>query len=329
MGEGLRLMTRYARQMQLPEIGTEGQDRLRAAHVLVVGAGGLGCPVLQYLGGAGVGQLTVVDPDRVEESNLHRQTLYRMTDIGDAKAEAACRHIRAANPGLNARAAIASLTPTNAAELVARADIVIDAADSFAVTYILSDTCNDLERPLVTASALGQSGYAGVFCGAAPSVRSVFPDIPKSNATCATSGVMGSLVGVLGSLQAHMALQLLIDHDPSPLGHVVTVDLQTMGFGGFSFLGASEPTTYAPFLCASQIVDTDRVFELRDEKEAPRAAVQHAERLAARDVDGVDFVPSQRIVLCCATGARAWTAANTLRSRGAQNLALVAAMADP
>ncbi len=192
---------RYARQAVLPEIGPTGQARLAAASVLVVGAGGLGCPVLQYLAGAGVGRLTIVDHDTVEETNLHRQPLYGMPDIGKLKAEAARATLQRFNPHVRIDAVAERLTPQNAARLVAEADIVVDAADSFAVTYMLSDVCFAMARPLVSASVIGMTGYAGVFCGGGPSYRAVFPEVSVDGGTCATVGVIGTAVAMMGSLR--------------------------------------------------------------------------------------------------------------------------------
>src|SRR5437870_12413809 len=132
---------RYARQSILPEVGAQGQARLAAASAVVVGAGGLGCAVLQYLTAAGVGRLTIVDHDRVEESNLHRQPLYRMSDLGGLKVQAARRALLEANPEVRIDAGAERLTPANALQLVAAADLVVDAADSFAVTDVLRDAC--------------------------------------------------------------------------------------------------------------------------------------------------------------------------------------------
>src|SRR6267143_5334250 len=147
---------RYARQSILLEVGAEGQARLGAATVVVVGAGGLGCAVLQYLTAAGVGRLMIVDHDRVEESNLHRQPLYRMTDLGRPKVQAARAALLQSNPEVRIDTLEERLTAANAPRLVAMADVVIDAADSFAVTYVLSDACR--HTPLVSASVLGLSG---------------------------------------------------------------------------------------------------------------------------------------------------------------------------
>src|SRR5689334_12974417 len=161
---GGALMERYARQVALPEIGEEGQRRIGRATVLVVGAGGLGCAVLPYLCAAGVGHVIVVDHDVVEESNLHRQPLYRMSDLGRRKADASRAVLASLNPHVEIEAVVERLTPENARTLVERADIVVDAADRFAVTYILSDECARVGKPLVSASVIGLDGYAGVFC---------------------------------------------------------------------------------------------------------------------------------------------------------------------
>src|ERR1700724_2260278 len=216
---------RYARQSILPEVGAEGQARLGAAVVVVVGAGGLGCAVLQYLAAAGIGRLMIVDHDRVEESNLHRQPLYRMTDLGRPKVHAARAALLQANPEVHIDTLEERLTAANAARLVGRADVVIDAADSFAVTYVLSDGCQRANTPLVSASVLGLSGYVGAFCGGAPSYRAVFPEMPRAAGSCAEAGVLGTAVGVMGTLQAHLALAVLLKWQaPAPGGLI---------FGGF------------------------------------------------------------------------------------------------
>ena len=232
---------RYARQTVLPDIGAAGQARLAAASVLVVGAGGLGCPVLQYLAGAGVGRLIVVDHDTVEETNLHRQPIYGMADLGKPKADVARMRLSGFNPDIAIDAVIERLTPQNAARLVAEAELVVDAADSFAVTYILSDACHRAAKPLVSASVIGLTGYLGAFCGGAPSYRAVFPDVSVEGGTCATVGVLGTAVAVLGSLQAHLVLHLLLRLQPPVLGRVITFDARTFAFGGFDFAGAPEP----------------------------------------------------------------------------------------
>ena len=317
---------RYARQMVLPEVGAAGQARLAAASVVVVGAGGLGCPVLQYLAGAGVGRLIVVDHDRVEETNLHRQPLYTMADIGKLKAEAAAAALRRFNPGIAVDVVAERLTPQNATVLVAGADLVVDAADSFAVTYVLSDACLAIGKPMISASVIGLTGYVGAFCGGGPSYRAVFPDVAVEGGTCATVGVLGTAVAVLGSLQAHLALHLLLGLEPSALGRVITFNAKRLAFGGFGFAGSPEPEQFVPFIAPDSVTADDLVVDLRSLEEAPQSPFAGARRLDVDHVVALLAEPSssRRIVLCCRSGQRALAAADRLREGGLDNLALVA-----
>jgi molybdopterin/thiamine biosynthesis adenylyltransferase len=317
---------RYARQVVLSEVGATGQARLAAASVLVVGAGGLGCPVLSYLAGAGVGRLVVVDHDRVEETNLHRQPLYAMADIGRLKVEAARDVVRRFNPAVAIEAVPERLTPQNATALVARVDLVVDAADSFAVSYILSDVCLAAGKPLVSASVIGMTGYAGAFCGGGPSYRAVFPDVSVEGGTCASVGVLGPAVAVLGSLQAQLALHLLLGLEPSALGRVITFDARRLAFGGFGFAGSPEPEQFVPFIGPEAVKADDLVVDLRSLEEAPQSPFAGARRLDVDTVGALAQEPtaSRRIVLCCRSGQRALAAADRLREAGLDNLALVA-----
>lgn len=322
-------LTRFARQMILPEVGADGQARLAAAHVLVVGAGGLGCPVLQYLAGAGVGRITVIDPDHVEEGNLHRQPLYRMADIGQPKAAAAAQHLRAAHPGVKITPITGALHPAITADLVQGADVVVDAADSFAVSYMLSDACLAAGRPLVSASVLGQAGYVGGFCAGVPSLRAVFPDLPARGATCASAGVLGPVVGMVGTLQAQLVLKILLRLSDDGMGQLITLDLASLRFGGFAFTGAPEPKRAWPFLSQEDLRDSDLVVELRDEDEAVTPLHPEAVRMSPDQVPPLPSAGHQRLVLCCATGLRAWQAARMCQERlgDGRALALIAARA--
>ena len=317
---------RYSRQIVLPEVGVVGQARLAGAAVAVVGAGGLGCAVLGYLAAAGVGRLTIVDHDRVEESNLHRQPLYRMGDLGRLKVEAARAALGALNPEVLVTALAERLTPANAAALVTAADIVVDAADSFAVTYVLSDACQRAGKALVSASVLGLAGYVGAFCGGAPSYRAVFPELPPQAGSCAESGVLGTAVGVLGTLQAHLTLALLLGLEPTVLGRLISVDLRTLHLGGFVFTAAPEPPAALVFIAPEQVVPSDLVIDLRSRPEAPVSPFATAWRVGVEALEqGAQALPpAPRIVLCCRTGVRAWRAARALASRGHRNLALIA-----
>ena len=318
---------RYSRQLVLPEVGAQGQARLGAASVLVIGAGGLGCAVLQYLGAAGVGRIVIVDHDRVEESNLHRQPLFRMSEVGLPKASAARDSLRQLNPQVAFEAIVERLSPANVARLIGLADIVIDAADSLAATYILSDECQRVDKALVSASVLGWSGYVGAFCARAPSYRAVFPEMPRQAGSCSEAGVLGTAVGVVGTLQAHMTLALILGLEPSPLGQLITIDFRTLRFGGFSFERAPEPSgTALAFIAPEEVAAADIVIDLRSLEEAPVSPITDALRLRVEDVErGESNFPAEaRVVVCCRSGVRAWRAARALQRQGHRNVALVA-----
>lgn len=319
-------MSRYARQIILPEVGEDGQKRLSAAHALVIGAGGLGAPVIQYLAGAGVGRMTIVDDDLVDETNLHRQTLFQMEDIGQEKAEAAAQFARQLNPEISVFPIAQGLDPANAEMMVKGANIVLDCADSFAVSYTLSDTCLRLNKPLISASSLQMSGYVGGFCGSASSLRAVFPDMPDNVQNCTTAGVLGPVVGAVGAMQAQMAINVLLGLTPSPLGQLVTYDAQTFTFGGFRFDGADEPEAAFAFIAPENITAQDFVAELRPEAEAPSPAASHAQRINAADFTetGTRPKPGQRAVMCCRSGLRAWRAADNLSKHWDGEIVLVA-----
>lgn len=320
-------MTRYMRQIALPEFGPAGQDRLAAAHLLVLGAGGLAAPVLQYLVGAGVGRITLIDDDTVGQSNLHRQTLFRMDDIGQSKAGAAARHMAALNPECRITTVRETLDPATAPAHVATADLVLDCADSFAASYILSDTCLAQGTPLISASVVGLAGYCGGFCGGAPSLRAVFPDLPDRAGSCATDGVLGPIVGVLGSLQAQMALAVLAGM-PSPLGQIVTFDAAGHRFGGFRFDTAPEPEGGFGFIAASQTRPGDWLVDLRAADEAG-PPLPGATRRTVPDFDMACTRPGgPRAVLACRTGLRSWQAASRLRTHWDGDITLIA-LGDP
>ncbi len=307
-------MTRYTRQTLLPELGADGQAAFAAAHALVVGAGGLGAPVLQYLVAAGVGRITLVDGDTVSLSNLHRQTLFREGDVGQPKADTAAQNLRGLNSDVTLTPVTEPLTPRNAPELVAAADIVLDCADSFAASYTLSDICLAQGKPLITASVLGRAGYVGGFCGTAPSLRAVFPDLPDRAATCATAGVMGPVVGMIGAVQAQMALAQLAGMQPSPLGQMISFDMVSYRTSSFRFDAAPEPTgDIIPFIAVTDIAATDTVIDLRGVDEAPETVTPDAARLTVADIPATRPEPASRAVLVCKSGLRAWQAASHMR----------------
>ena len=317
-------MNRYARQMILPEVGAKGQDHLSNAHVLIVGAGGLAAPVLPLLAGAGVGRLTIMDRDSVALSNLHRQTLFTEQDCGRPKVQVAAERCQALNDEIEVHAEKQALTNENVTEFVADVDVVLDCADSYAASYILSDTCLRLAKPLISASVLGLSGYVGGFCGGAPSLRAVFPDAPYSGASCATAGVLGPVVGMIGAIQAQMALSLILGLTPSPLGQMVQFDARTLRSTGFRFDDAPESDAYFRFIAPCQLTDDDLIIELRSAEEAPETIHPSALRILPRELEK-DSNKRNRLALCCATGLRAWRAAEEIQPDWPGEIVLVAA----
>ncbi|MGP5055731.1 ThiF family adenylyltransferase [Brachybacterium paraconglomeratum] len=205
---------RYLRQMRLPQLGETGQRRLAGARVAVIGAGGLGAPALTYLAAAGVGEITLFDPDTVDATNLHRQVLFAEADLGRPKAVAAAEHLHAQSPQVSVRAVVEALTPTNALELLAGHDLVLDGTDNFPTRYLASDACEILDLPLVWGSILAFSGQVSVFWGAGGrgvTYRDVHPVPPRPGEvpSCAEAGVLGMLCGVIGSTMAMEAVKVL------------------------------------------------------------------------------------------------------------------------
>lgn len=202
---------RYARHIFLREVGGPGQGRLKDARVLVVGAGGLGAPVLLYLAGAGVGHVTVIDDDTVSESNLQRQVIFRTADIGYPKATVAQRAIAELNPHVRVTAIVARLTPDNADALVTEQDLVIDGSDNFATRHLVNGACVAAGVPLLSGAISQWEGQISLFDPArgAPCLACVFPVIPADGLapSCAEAGVMGALPGIIGTMMAAEAIK--------------------------------------------------------------------------------------------------------------------------
>lgn len=318
-------MNRYARQSQLPSFGEQGTASLQEARVLVIGAGGLAAPVLQYLVGAGVGEIRLADADTVDFTNLHRQTLFREDDIGRAKAEVAASRLSDLNSDVTLSPVRTRFDPASVGMLCEGVDLVLDCADSFAASYVASDYCLQNNIPLISASVVGTEGYCGGFCGGSPSLRAVFPDLPDQLGSCDADGVLGPSVGVIGSLQAQMAVSVLAKSTPSPLGQLVRCNLADLRFSQFRFDNAPEPEDPHQFVSANHVLDTDYVVELRGPNEpGPKIPYQLRTTVAELDQYQEEMRQNERIVLVCRSGLRAWKAADKLTNNGHQNLALIA-----
>jgi molybdopterin/thiamine biosynthesis adenylyltransferase len=200
---------RYARHLVLREVGGPGQQKLKAARVLMVGAGGLGAPAALYLAAAGAGTVGLVDPDTVSLSNLQRQVLYAATDVGKPKVEAAVEHLAALNPHVIVDTHPVWLDAANAGEIISRYDLVLDGTDDFATRFAVSDACLAHGKPLVSGALGRWTGQVGVFHGQ-PCYRCLVPEIPPDAETCALVGVVGALAGVIGSVMALEAVKLIV-----------------------------------------------------------------------------------------------------------------------
>lgn len=205
---------RYNRQTILPEIGDAGQEKLKKAKVLVIGAGGLGCPILQYISTAGVGFITIIDFDTIEIHNLHRQILYTENEIGQLKAVVAKEVISKLNPLIEVKAIAERLTPENASKIIPHYDIIVDGSDNFVTRYLVNDTCVALKKPLVYGSILNFEGQIAVFNhNGSKNLRDLFPEMPdpKDVPNCSLNGVLGSLPGIIGTMMAHETLKLILE----------------------------------------------------------------------------------------------------------------------
>ncbi len=226
---------RYSRHILLPEVGGTGQARLRAARVLIVGAGGLGSPLALYLAAAGVGTIGLVDDDVVELSNLQRQIAHTTADLGRAKIASAEAAMRAINPAISVESNAMRLGACNAPDLVGRYDIVCDGSDNFATRYAVSDACVAARRTLVSAAVLRFDGQLSVFkphAGLFPCYRCLYPEAPTGEAapSCAEAGVLGAVTGVMGTLQATEVLKEILGVGKTLAGRLLTWDALESSF---------------------------------------------------------------------------------------------------
>jgi len=222
---------RYRRHLQLAEIGEAGQQRLRQARVLVVGAGGLGCPILQYLAAAGVGTLGLADADNVELTNLPRQILYGPADVGQPKIEAAARALGRLNELVTYQLHHLRVSPANVRALVADYDVVVDGSDNFPTRYLLNDACVSLGKPLVSGAIYKFEGQVSVFnYQGGPTYRCLFPEPPSAAEApdCNTTGVLNVLPGLIGTVQATEALKVVLGLGDVLSGRLWVLD--TLGF---------------------------------------------------------------------------------------------------
>ncbi len=330
----------YSRQMRLPEVGAKGQAKLRSSRVLVVGAGGLGVPVLCYLAGAGIGTLGLIDHDELEASNLHRQTLYAIGDVGKPKALLAAKHLRSLNPEVDVRPHVAKADRSTINDLIDDYDIVVDCADNFATTYAVHDAARAKGKAIILASLYQYEGQLQVIQAnqLGSCLRCVWQHATPDGitGTCQTAGVLGPVVGVLASLQALETIKLLLDLPGRLIDEVLLVDLVSLEMRRLKALRhpTCEPTctrlptapadaaqatelSFASLLEASQagfcLVDIREPSEVADYACPVKSLVIPMGRL----LQNPDALPQeQKVLLLCARGARSKGTVQALRERG-------------
>ena len=346
-------LARYSRHLILPDVGVEGQKRLKAARVLLVGAGGLGSPLALYLSAAGVGTLGIVDFDKVDVTNLQRQVVHGTADVGRSKIDSAAERIYDINPYVNVERFETRLTSDNALEIIREFDIVVDGTDNFATRYLVNDACVILGKPNVYGSIFRFEGQASVLATPeGPCYRCLFrePPPPGLVPSCAEGGVLGVLPGLVGTIQATEAIKLILGIGEPLIGRLLLVDALTAQFRTVkirrdptcpacgtheiqelidydAFCGAPEPLTVkelTPRELAEKLTRGDD-FDLIDVREPFEWEIAHIEgaRLVPLSTfpDAIKALDSSReIVVQCKVGGRSARAAEALIAAGFRNV---------
>jgi adenylyltransferase/sulfurtransferase len=345
---------RYSRHLMMPEVTLRGQERLKAARVLCIGAGGLGSPALLYLAAAGVGTLGLIDFDAVDHSNLQRQILHGTGDVGRRKTESARERLHEANPNVAVEIHECRFTSENAQELVARYDIVVDGSDNFATRYLSNDVCVWARKPNVYGSVFRFDGHSSVFAPhlGGPCYRCLFPEPPEPGSVpnCAEAGVFGVLPGIIGMVQAIETIKLIIGIGESLVGRLLSFDALRMKFRDFNLrrdpacpVCGDEPTIFEPIdyegFCNAQTesaassIPTISVAELKRRMDEASAMlildVREPFEYEIARIDGSKLIPldelsdrlaelspDQQIVAVCKSGVRSAYAVQLLQRSG-------------
>lgn len=333
---------RYNRQIILPSWSIQAQEKVKASRVLVIGAGGLGCPVLSYLSAAGVGTIGIMDFDVVEVSNLQRQVLYDMNDVESNKALAASKKLRAFNPLVNCVVFERAITTRNALEIIAQYNVIVDTTDNFETRYLINDACVILNKPLVFASILGFEGQVSVFnYKGGPTYRCLYPEPPtEENApNCNENGVIGALAGTVGCIQANEVLKIISGVGETLSGKLLIIDLLNNKFTSLHIIPVTENKRIKS-LGEYDAVCNAEPFSFISKKNFTEkfSKIPH---LSIDVSDGHEFIPIEKnakniplyeieehafennnipIVLYCKSGMRSRQAALILSQKGMKNI---------
>jgi len=346
---------RYSRHLIMPEVTTDGQQRLKAARVLCIGAGGLGSPAALYLAAAGVGTIGIVDFDEVDLSNLQRQILHGTKDVGRSKLESAQDRLRDINPEIEIELHQCRFSSENASKIVSEYDVVVDGSDNFATRYLSNDVCVFASKPNVYGSVFRFEGQTTVFAPylGGPCYRCLFPEPPPPDSVpnCAQAGVLGVLPGIIGTLQAVEAIKLIVGIGEPLIGRLLHFDALKVKFRELNLrrdpqcpVCGENPTIFSP-------IDYDQFCGVRDEETVPILSVNELKRkMDAREafklvdvrepfeyeiarIDGAQLIPlgeiaeragelqrEQQIVVHCHSGTRSAQAVRLLQHRGFNNV---------
>jgi molybdopterin/thiamine biosynthesis adenylyltransferase/rhodanese-related sulfurtransferase len=341
-------LRRYSRHLLIPEVGLAGQEKLAAARVLCVGAGGLGSPVLAYLAAAGVGRIGIVDDDTVDLTNLQRQILYTTSDIGEPKARTAANRLHALNPQIKLDPIPVRFTAENARELVRLYDVVVDGTDSFGSRYLVNDACVLEGKPDVYGSIFRFDGQVAIFGGpGGPCYRCLYPQPPPAHLvpSCAEGGVLGVLAGIIGTWQAAEALKLILGIGTPLIGRLLLIDaldartreVRVVRDPACPLCGdtpsihaladvppGAPPPRRVPELAAAELdalLAADpgaRVLDVRDAHERILGSVPHAIEIPAGELEARlhELDTARTYIVACRVGAKSRWAAERLRDAG-------------
>lgn len=335
-------MSRYSRHIMLSEVGQQGQDKLSNAKVLVVGAGGLGCPVLQYLTAAGIGTIRIIDFDIVEESNLQRQILFGTTSLGTNKAIAAKKRLEDLNPTINIEAFTERLSQNNAIKFFHNFDIIVDGTDNFATRYLINDASILCEKPIVFGAIYKFEGQVSVFnYNNGPSYRCLFPFAPNDNSSinCSEIGVLGVLPGIIGAMMANEVLKIILGFDNVLSGKLLCYNSRTTettllkikknqsNFDDLLNQKTKAINEHVEELCNESmkeisskyvlLMDNVQFIDVRNPEEQPQVDFENCVRIPLSELEQnihkIDL--TRTLIVFCQSGIRSLKAVDILRKR--------------